>query len=223
MSASTGSSKTTGEAGGHPSEETLELYAMRRLEEAHEARVEEHLLLCQQCRERLQAADDYVQAMRAALAELEEERSRQGEGSAEGRELRLRLPKLAWAGALAAALAVAVLVLPPRGSETAPVELRLEALRGGAAATGPAAPEGRPLTLRLDVEGLEAPPPFEVRVVDAGGEARFAAAADPEGGILTVTLPDGLPAGRYWVRILPSGSLPGGADAPLREFGFTVE
>lgn len=192
---------------------------MRRLEGVDEARVEEHLLLCEECRERLQAADDYVRAMRTALAELEEERNRQSEGGAAGWKPRLRLPKLAWAGALAAAVAVIVLVRPPKSAEPVPVELQLAALRGGPAETGPAVPEGRPLTLRLDAEGLQTPPPYEVRVVDADGEGRFTAAAAPEQGILTVTLPEGLPAGRYWVRILP----PGGAETPLREFGFTVK
>ena len=213
------SRETAGETGNHPSEETLELYAMRRLEEAEEARLEEHLLLCEECRERLQAADDYVRAMRTALAELEEERNRQSEGGAAGWKPRVRLPKLAWAGALAAAVAVTVLVRPPKGAEPAPVEVQLAALRGEPAQTRPAVTEGRPLTLRLDAGGVETPPPYEVRVVDADGEGRLTVVAAPEQGILTVMLPEGLPAGRYWVRIFP----PGGAETPLREFGFTVE
>jgi anti-sigma factor RsiW len=55
----------------HISEEALEQYAMRTLPEAAElGRLEEHLLICSACRNRLQMMDDYVAAMRSAAAKL---------------------------------------------------------------------------------------------------------------------------------------------------------
>ena len=55
----------------HISEEVLEQYAMRTLPESAElGRLEEHLLICSECRNRLQTMDDYVAAMRSAAAKL---------------------------------------------------------------------------------------------------------------------------------------------------------
>ena len=48
----------------------LELYALDRLAEPDAAPVEEHLLVCEECRERLVAWDDYVAAILGALAAL---------------------------------------------------------------------------------------------------------------------------------------------------------
>jgi uncharacterized CHY-type Zn-finger protein len=53
-------------AGNHTDEETLERYSMGRLSEYRSARLEEHLLICQACRDRLTALDTYRYAMRAA-------------------------------------------------------------------------------------------------------------------------------------------------------------
>ena len=50
----------------HIAEETLERYAMARLSEAELVPVEEHLLLCQDCRERVAWLEDFVCAMRSA-------------------------------------------------------------------------------------------------------------------------------------------------------------
>lgn len=54
-------------ASRHISDDDLELYAMDRLTEAEAAPVEEHLLVCEGCRERLAEWDEYVRAMRAAM------------------------------------------------------------------------------------------------------------------------------------------------------------
>ena len=56
----------------HVDADTLEAYALGRLEEPERARVEEHLLTCQRCRKRLIQAEGYVQAMREALGRLGE-------------------------------------------------------------------------------------------------------------------------------------------------------
>ena len=49
----------------HPSEEVLEQYALERLLGEELERVEEHLLICEDCRSRLSALDEFVQAFRA--------------------------------------------------------------------------------------------------------------------------------------------------------------
>jgi anti-sigma factor RsiW len=50
----------------HISEDSLEQYAMGAFPEPEAGPLEEHLLICTACQDRLQATDDYVAAMRAA-------------------------------------------------------------------------------------------------------------------------------------------------------------
>jgi anti-sigma factor RsiW len=50
----------------HIPEDSLEQYAMGAFPEPEAGPLEEHLLICAGCQDRLQATDDYVAAMRAA-------------------------------------------------------------------------------------------------------------------------------------------------------------
>lgn len=59
----------------HVSEDDLEKYAMQTLAEAETENLELHLLTCSECRDRLQAADEYVAAMRSAAAKITESRT----------------------------------------------------------------------------------------------------------------------------------------------------
>jgi uncharacterized CHY-type Zn-finger protein len=54
----------------HAAEDVLERYAMRTLPALEVESLEEHLLICAECRDRLTAADDYVAAMEAAAAKI---------------------------------------------------------------------------------------------------------------------------------------------------------
>ncbi|MCW5964418.1 MAG: zf-HC2 domain-containing protein [Bryobacterales bacterium] len=47
----------------HPSEETLEAYALGDLSEADCERVDYHLMLCERCRQRVQVLDGFLTAM----------------------------------------------------------------------------------------------------------------------------------------------------------------
>jgi anti-sigma factor RsiW len=51
----------------HIDDHVLELYSLDRLAEPYAAPVEEYLLVCGKCRERLAGWDEYVRAMRAAM------------------------------------------------------------------------------------------------------------------------------------------------------------
>ena len=53
-------------AARHINADSLEIYALGRLAESDGVPVEEHLLVCEQCRERLAGWDEYVGAMRSA-------------------------------------------------------------------------------------------------------------------------------------------------------------
>jgi anti-sigma factor RsiW len=65
-------------ATGHIDDDRLELYALNRLPEPEAAPVEEHLLVCEECRERLAGWDVYVVAMRGAMAREDTATSRGG-------------------------------------------------------------------------------------------------------------------------------------------------
>ena len=54
----------------HISEDLLERRAMRRLTEPESGPVEEHLSICQSCRDHLEAEIEFVTAVKAAVAQL---------------------------------------------------------------------------------------------------------------------------------------------------------
>ena len=54
----------------HVTDDTLERYAMRTLPAPESDHLEEHLLICQPCQDRLQATDEYVVAIRAAAGKI---------------------------------------------------------------------------------------------------------------------------------------------------------
>jgi len=56
----------------HLSEDSLELYSLGRLSGEDLARVEEHLPVCQECRDRLKETVAYTTAMRDALRKIAE-------------------------------------------------------------------------------------------------------------------------------------------------------
>jgi hypothetical protein len=56
-------------ATSHPDDEQLELYALGRLNEPEQAVIEEHLLICEACRQRLDQIEAYAKAMRRAIAD----------------------------------------------------------------------------------------------------------------------------------------------------------
>ena len=60
----------------HVSDDDLEGYAMRSLPAAESEPLEDHLLNCAECRERLPSTDEYVAAMKAAAGTNRRERNR---------------------------------------------------------------------------------------------------------------------------------------------------
>ena len=58
------------EGANHMSEELLERYAMEKMPDWESAPVEEHLLICQFCRTRLEKVDEFVALMEAALVDF---------------------------------------------------------------------------------------------------------------------------------------------------------
>ena len=55
---------------GHIDEDDLEAYALDRLPEEAAAPIEEHLLICEECQDRLLEWDEFLRAMLGALPEF---------------------------------------------------------------------------------------------------------------------------------------------------------
>ena len=189
----------------HLDAENLERYSMGSSSQEEAALIEEHLLTCECCQDRLRESDDYVLAMRRAS-----EQRRQYERTATRREWRFPswFPVLA---AVACCILLAVIALRFVPSPGPAVAISLSALRSNGAGSG--APAGRELTLHPDLTGLAENPTYRLEIVDGTGhpvrEGTFVRAQNE------IKVP-GLGAGLYFVRVyLPSGEL-------LREYGLEI-
>ena len=196
---------------GHLQAEELELYCLGGLTEVRCARLEEHLLLCEICRDCLTETESYVAVMRQASRQWSAEHVEAPAAAV----IAIRPWRESWPGRLAPMLVAALLVVCAavwfgRHSRVPapPFAIELTAVRG--AAPGPA-PAGYPLLLELDLTGLSEGRPFAGEVVDASGRrvAEFPVGAP---ALLKALAPGG-----YFVRIYKSsGEL-------LREYALTVK
>ena len=200
------------EQDSHAPDDVLEQYSLGTLPEEEAELLEEHLLICQECRDRLEATDAFVDATRKAALALE-----MGRRSVWDRVW----PRLRWlaqpfpAAAAIAAVALLVWLARPYGRMPgAPAAVLLESTRG--AAGGVPAPASRPLMLLLDVAGVPGSPSYHVEVVDRAGAGVSNSAARRSGDQIAFRTGP-LSAGRYWVRVYSS------SRELLREYGLEVK
>src|ERR1700737_3299472 len=127
----------------HAVDEVLESYAMGTLAEPTLGELEEHLLICAHCRERLTDTNAYVTAMRSAAGGLEQrDESRKLFWARASGWLTFR--RLGWAMAIVSLVLAGTalrLLLSPSQSQP-PVSILLETSRGSELQRVPA---GRPL------------------------------------------------------------------------------
>ncbi len=167
----------------HLTEEEVERYSLGESVEPELASVEEHLLVCAACRERVEASEVYVRSMRRAAAA----------------ERRPRARAAGWTFALAFAAVLLLGVLLIRRNSPAPVAVTLVATRGAAIAAQ--APAGVPLTLRPDLAGLPPAASYSLEMVDRSGKRVWS-------GTFPGAPAASAPAGTYFVRLYsPSGTL----------------
>lgn len=194
----------------HESDERLELYALNRLSDSDVIRIEEHLLVCDLCRDRLDETADFAFAIRDELKN----------NPAHVREPRdwfswLKKgfrPQFALAGALALALLALVVFRSGRGPIAPMATLRLTAIRG--AEFQEVAP-----SRKLDLIFADAPAgagSMKVEVVDVGGALVWQGTAQAGNGGAGVEIPKELARGEYYARL---------SDSPehlLHEYMFRV-
>jgi hypothetical protein len=145
----------------HLEDSAVEGYAMRSLSEDATAAVEQHLLVCEPCRDRVTDADAYVRGMNGAARRLQAEPERV--------RWNFRLFPVFAFSAVAAALVVAFVALP--GRVQTPADINLEVARGSLVeAHGPA---NRPLLLHPDLAGLPSAPTYSMEIVDQTGQSKW--------------------------------------------------
>ena len=172
---------------------------MGSISEDESAGWEEHLLICESCRQRVEASDATVKAMRNASAIVREEPVAERRGGFGWR--------MAWLAA-AAALVIAGLVLRTAlAPGTRQVSVSLVAMRGGDLAAH--APAGAALALHPDVTGVAPARSYELRVVDALGREVWR-------GVTPGAPVKPLSKGTYFVRLYAGGEL-------VREYGLAVQ
>ena len=192
----------------HISEEHIEAYSMGTLNEEESAPFEEHLLICETCRNQVLETDAYLAAMYGAST-----RVRQPAKPAVRFQFFSRLLPLLSAAALVLALAVAGLWLG-RVVPVIPANVvNLTSTRG--VGIDVKAPPGRALNLNLDLEGLPAAASFRVDIVDRGGTIVWNGTAQSRDS-KAIAQVAGLAAGIYFVRLYTtSGEL-------VREYGLEI-
>ncbi len=209
--------------GLHPSDDDFELYSLRRTSETDVAGIEEHLLVCEQCRNRLEEIDAYVAAMKQALVEVEPETAAHEEPVEKTwRSWLAAVPRPAWAAA-AAVLALALVFIPESRAPRELHSVQLETWRGAPDGMNSSVPAGQPLAITADVTGVTGLSGYVVEVADSAGDAVFTESYPAGGTKIELTLESGLASGQYWVRVYESAGQEGGRGELLREFGLRVE
>ena len=188
----------------HPDEFQIEGYVRGTMPKPEALSLEEHLLICEGCRQRLSESEDYVRSMERASARLRTE--------PRGMRWISGFPRLI--PALAAALLVLGIGVAWRMNQKitlAPVAVTLEATRGGGQVAQ--VPAGKPLLLKPGLDGLPPLPEYHLEIVDRTGKRVWQTNFAPAAGIAA---PEQAP-GIYFVRLY---SLPG---ALLREYVMEIK
>ena len=189
--------------GCHLDPDELERCALKRISAAEQERFEEHLLVCDGCREACESAGEPARALRSAAAVWQEPEPRWS-----WLKPRRLVPAMA---ALAVCFVGAIAISNFTGKSQAPVAIQLTAVRGVSA--GAAAPAGRALSLTPDLNGLAPDTSYRLELVNEDGKIVW------QGVISRPQTAVDVPAhraGAFFMRIYSSsGEL-------LREYGLTV-
>ncbi len=194
----------------HIEEDLLERYAIGTLSSELLPEIEEHLLLCSTCQNRLIEADQLVRAFRAAVVQLDARRV----------PFWKRIPAIRtvrWAGAVAAVAALLVVVIPnvPHNTNVLPATVMLESLRGPEAGASIAA--GRPSRLVFDLNTPSTPDHYKVQILDLVGTEVLSPNVEMTNGQISV-MAKNLSRGSYWVRLYRRDN-----NEMAAEYGLRVE
>jgi anti-sigma factor RsiW len=198
----------------HISTQLWERYALQQIPEDQLAPVEEHLLLCAVCQQRLAEIDEFVDGFKLAARQVTV-----ADRALPGRRLQavFRRP-LQWSLPLSAAvfiIAVGGLLYNGRAPSYARAEVTLIASRGAAAIVG-RAPAHTLLTLRVDAADISPATTLRAELVDGLGKTIWQAPGEIEQKQITARIGRPLDAGLYWLRLYDSARL-------LHEYGLQIK
>lgn len=207
----------------HAPEEWLERYSMRRLTEEESDTLEDHLIFCQCCQDKLESVESFQLVSRMACRRVRQEDLHAQTSSSIWSRLRgfsltslfdrNRSPSWFPLPASAAAMAcLALFLLIPRSQDTGYQQVRLQAVRGELAHS---VNSRQPLELVLSLDGLPPSRSYRIEIVGATGGTTASKLAEPEGNVIAVRMKSKMPPGQYWVRLY----LPG-TNEPLQEFSL---
>lgn len=205
----------------HIEEDRLEAYSASLVAGEELEYIEEHLLLCITCQDRLDTVERYQVAMRSAAMRIREEQQAAPDvtGVVPWFRSLLRVPIPIWAGATAmVALGLVLVNLPTRRSTASPgppVSVELQAVRGESQGTAPA---GHALHLRLDSQGVPDVPVWHIEIVDSEGGKVWTGTGKGSDTFITADVPQAFLPGTYFVRLIKDP----GVD-PVREFQLLVQ
>ena len=211
---------------GHISDAALENYSLDHLAEPELEVVEEHILICPTCQDRLTEVDEFVRSFRLAHAHLEEVgsdgRPTVGEGWLAEPVSVVYAPHqawfqkpAAWAGlAFAVGLLAMIPVLNRAGQPSNTVtRVALVAQRGNAGLAE--VPPGR-VALKLDLRGVNEDP-LRIEVATWDGRRLWSRSLGLAEAIESVLPEMRFTQGQYWIRVRAEGD-----PALLREFSLKV-
>jgi hypothetical protein len=192
----------------HGTDDQLELYSRGRLPESDLPVLEEHLMICSTCQEKLDEIGDFALGMQEALATAVAPQTRSfGWGLAS----LFRRPAFSMAVAFVALL-VAIGVFSNGRTQFAPsASLQLTAMRGEMPSTIPA----REFNLTL-LDGPREGGPFRIEVLNAAGASVWSGLAESSPAGVRFELTQRLGQGDYFVRLYSV------SGKTLREYGFRI-
>jgi methionine-rich copper-binding protein CopC len=198
----------------HLSEEAIEKYILGRMAEPEVDALEQHLLLCEFCRDQVQKSEAFVQAFRSVAPHVQSVPPSIWDRI---RAVVALHPGPVWTVASALAAIMLVFTLIPTGSRSVQ-HVDLSTARG----TDASAPHARAKTtidLQIDLSELPAASLYTIELVDANGTVIANYTSEAKSSKLTIPVTKPLAPGQYWVRIY-GNSL---KTELLREYGLKVD
>lgn len=183
----------------HVEDEQLDLYALGRLSAEQLAHVEEHLLVCDSCRARLRASDEFAALFCVAATHPEARRAPVWR--------RFWRRPIGVAVAAAAMATVLFIATRPEAPVAAPAIIAMQSMRGPDSAVE--VESNRPVVLVFDVEHAN-----EAQIVDPEGKEVLRAPTSQADGRAALRI-GRLSRGSYWVRVYRER----GGD-PIAEYGL---
>lgn len=191
----------------HPTEETLELYALAHCEEQETELVETHLLMCENCRDQLDAVEQQIAVMKLALQAIESERiAKEQKAAARSWHNWFTMPRLSFAGAAAFAVLCGIAFVPASVQVTADRDRQIVTL-----------PEWRPLHIALKTSDIPNGA-VKLEVVNERGSSIWTGKGYVANEHIDISLPRMTQPDTYFLRLYNAGQ-PGQL---LREVSFAV-